>query len=176
MHLTLRTLAGLAVASLLAGSGLAHAQQAPASTIPPGWVFQGTFHDGHWDGQWVPGGAPGIMPQGPMPGYAPMADRDSGHMMKRCEHKHGRDHDCERFHHDHDDYAAGYGPPMGAYGQMPYGPAPMGYMMVPVMQPAQPAYTETRTVTTTYVTDRGTTHYHHAVHTHPRDKRVYTGS
>jgi len=101
-----------------------------------------------------------------------MADREDEHMMKRCEHK----HDCGRFHHDHRDEAAGYGPPMAPpYGQMPYGAAPMGYMMVPVMTPAQPAYTETKTVTTTYVTDRGV-HYHHAVHMRPRDKRVYTGS
>ncbi len=211
LHLNLRNWTRVAVsACLLAGSSLAHAQAAPGE-IPPGWVFQGTWHDGHWDGEWVPGGAPGMMPQpgsmqgqmqGPMPAYAP--DRETRHMIERCrnyrhddvaggaiEHgmKRGRDHDCERFYRDHREYAPGYGqagygvpagpygmPPMGPYGQMPYGIAPMGYMMVPVMQPAQAPYTETKTVTTTYVSDRRVVgHRHHVAH-RAHDKRVYTGS
>jgi hypothetical protein len=196
MHSTLRTWTRLAVsACLLAGSPIA-GLAAQAQGVPPGWVFQGTWHDGRWDGQWVPGGAPGMMPQGPMPqgpmpqgpGYGPVADRHTQHMIDRCRYdrvKHGHDRDCERFFDHHPEYAPGYAaqtgygaPPMGPYGQMPYGAAPMGYMMVPVMQAPQAApYTETKTVTTTYVTEHDTVRYHHVTRAKPhRDKRVYTGS
>jgi len=230
---------GLALsACILAGSGVVQAQ-----TVPPGWVFQGTWHDGQWDGQWVPGnpGGPGGAPYAmPQDGYAPspMADRETQHMINRCRNyhhdsvaegaviggvaggvignrlsggnrvggtiagaavggvagaaiergaKHGRDRDCERFFNDHPEYAPGhaarmaYGtPPYGIppYGApMPYGAPPMGYMMVPVMQVPLAPYTETKTVTTTYVTDRSVRHYRvMRAKPHHKDKRVYTGS
>ncbi len=193
LHLTLRTMTRLAVSAsllaggLLAGGGLVQAQPVPGPmmagpSVPAGWVFQGTFHDGHWDGQWVPG-APGAMQPGAYAPPPPMdyhMDRETRHMMERCHDDHPN-RKCDRFFHDHPELADGpHGPPP-AYGQMPYGPmpygaAPMGYMMMPVMQPAQPPYTETKTVTTTYVTDSRVVHHYHVVHRHPRDKRVYTGS
>lgn len=226
----------LAVAGcLLAGSGLVHAQ-----TVPPGWVFQGTWHDGRWDGQWIPGnqgvpdGAPGAIPQD---AYAPssMPDRETQHMINHCRNyhhdsvaggavvggvaggvignrlsggnriggtiagavvggvagaaiergaKHGRDRDCERFFNDYPEYAPDYtmqrpyAAPMPYGAQMPYGAAPLGYMMVPVIPAPLAPYTETKTVSTTYVTDpRSERHYRVTrAKPHHQDKRVYTGS
>jgi hypothetical protein len=153
--------------------GSAHAQAAPAASIPPGWVWQGTWQDGRWNGQWVPGpGSAPMMPAGQpmmMPPAPPVAPPMGDH--------------CRNHRHGHDDAMAcngGAAYPVAPQPPMVYpAPAypPMAYTMVPVMVPQAPQApcVEKRTVTTTeYVIER---HYHTW---HPRphhhDKRVYTGS
>ena len=58
---------------------------------PPGWVWQGTWQDGRWSGQWVPG--PGVSGSsvpaaayGPAGTYIPprVIDADTQHMIDRC--------------------------------------------------------------------------------------------
>ena len=73
-------------------------------------------------------------------------------------------------------------PPGGPAGPLPYGPtpygampmAPMGWMMVPVIQGPQAPCIETKTVTTEYVTERS----HRVIRAKPhrKEKRVYTGN
>jgi hypothetical protein len=69
----------------LASGGLAHADAPQGGTVPPGWVWQGVWQDGRWNGQWVPG--PGVAPQ-PMPGPGgyppPVADPEMQRMIDRC--------------------------------------------------------------------------------------------
>jgi len=186
-------------ACLLAGGSFAHAQ-APASTPPPGWVWQGVWQDGRWSGQWVPGapGAPVVMPQGayapPPPPMTP--DPETQRMIDHClkhhhdgdagdrDGRHARDRDCDVFFGVHPGYAGNppIDPPGGPAGPLPYGPtpygampmAPMGWMMVPVIQGPQAPCIETKTVTTEYVTERS----HRVIRAKPhrKEKRVYTGN
>jgi len=163
-------LALIALASCLS-VGHAQAQAAPGAAIPPGWVWQGVWQDGRWNGQWVPGpgvapatpGMPMMMPPAPPAPMAPVAG-------EQCRRHHGHDQAME----------CNGGMVQPAYPVMPQ-PAmvypPMAYTMVPVMVPQAPAApcVEKRTVTTTeYVIER---HYH-TWHPRPhhKDKRVYTGS
>lgn len=139
----------IALSSCALGTGeMAKADAAAGGSIPPGWVWQGVWQDGRWNGQWIPG--PGVPPgaptQGmypPPPGMAPWSGDSEAmrpetmHMADRCrehhrdgrmagaamEHhsRHMRDHDCEGFSHDHPDFA------QLPYGPAPYGPAPLQY-------------------------------------------------
>jgi len=176
------------VAALALSFGMvdaAHADTPPQpGAIPQGWVWQGSFQDGKWTGQWVPGvpGAPmpGTMvpatPPAAMPGPASL-DPDMQRMLDRClENRHG--HGCEAFFAAHPDFAPGIAPAPAPYPAMPYPPMvypAMVYMMVPVITVGQQkAVVETHTtVTTEYVTTRR--HCYHA-RPHRKEKRVYTGS
>ena len=161
----------------LGASGMARADAPAGGAIPPGWVWQGVWQDGRWNGQWIPG--PGVMP-GTTPGVAPWGgDPDAMRMADRC-HEHHHDRECEALIHDHPDFAPGYRPAPPPYPPMPYGPmayAPVAYMMVPVVTAPQQPCVETRTVTTTtYITEK----HRRVIWTRPaphhKDKRVYTGS
>lgn len=182
----------------MAGGSFAHARAPVNGPAPPGWVWHGTWQDGRWAGQWIPGPLP--MPGAPQPGawqQHPVPDPADGEAMRMADQCRAHDHnyalrhrgdwhrpnsDCgpmpdEVFHPE-----PGY--PDGApnYGQMPFGPmpyapmayAPMGYMMVPVVTMPQAPCVETRTVTTEYVDDRRRRALRSTPH--HKEKRVYTGS
>lgn len=191
----------IALSSCALGAGeLAKADAPTGGPIPPGWVWQGVWQDGRWNGQWIPGpgaasGAPmqgmvppppGMMPWGSDPQAMPMADHCREHhddmTGPAMEHhgRHMRDHACDAVSQDHQEFAQGVPPAPQPYAPMPYAPmayAPMAYMMVPVISGPQQPCVETRTVTTTtYVTERR----HRVIETRPaphhKEKRVYTGS
>ncbi|WP_353229381.1 glycine zipper 2TM domain-containing protein [Novosphingobium sp.] len=96
-------LALLAASACALAGGTALADQAPMASPPPGWVWQGTWQDGQWNGQWVPGNpavagyAPGYGPDSnsagayppPPPGAQPMGDDpETRRMADRCRHYH----------------------------------------------------------------------------------------
>ena len=95
----------IALSSCALGAGeLAKADAPAGGAIPPGWVWQGVWQDGRWNGQWVPGPGmtpgmptPGMPTQGgqilggfpPPPGMAPWGnDPEAARMVERCQHYH----------------------------------------------------------------------------------------